>query len=234
MGVKGTLIAAADWLFPYIRKCVCCGVEKGVEDYLCKRCSKELEALKEGEVKAAGLNAYSLYKYDGKVKSLVTGYKYNGRKWLSRFMGDSISGLLTSLPLKIDCVCNVPLHDKRRKTRGFDQSEEIAKRISETTGIPFIPALRRVRNTKTQTKLSEKQRKENMKGAFEKAAQVSGNALLIDDVLTTGATAGECAAVLKAAGAQEVYVMTFARAEMRGSKEPKSRLRRMIKRYLKV
>ena len=104
---------------------------------------------------------------------------------------------LASLPLKIDCVCNVPLHEKRKKTRGFDQSEEIAKRISEVTGIPFIPALRRVRNTKTQTKLSEKQRKENMKGAFEKAADVSGNALLVDDVLTTGATAGECATVLK-------------------------------------
>lgn len=232
MGVKEAVRGIADWLFPYIPKCVCCGVEKGVDDYLCKRCSKELDALKAGEVQTKDFKAYSLYKYDGKVKSLITGYKYNNKKWLSRFMGDSMSAVLAALPLKIDCVCNVPLHEKRRKARGFDQSEEIAKRISEVTGLPYIPALKRVRNTKTQTKLSEKQRKENMKGAFEKAAELSGNALLVDDVLTTGATAGECAAVLKQAGAENVYVMTFARAEMRGKAKKKGLIRKLIGRWV--
>lgn len=234
MGVKSALSAAADWLLPYIETCVCCGVEKGVQGHLCKRCAAELDALKAGEVKTEDFEAYSVYKYDGKIKSLVTGYKYNGKKWLSRFMGDSMSAMLAMLPVSIDCVCNVPLHEKRRKTRGFDQSEEIAKRISEVTGISYIPALRRVRNTKTQTKLSEKQRKENMKGAFEQSAGVSGNVLLVDDVLTTGATAGECASVLREAGAQNVYVMTFARAELKGGREPKGRVRRLIKRYIKV
>jgi competence protein ComFC len=231
MGVRW-ITAAADMVFPYIPKCVCCGVEKGVDDYLCPRCAKELEALAAGESDLDGIKAISLYNYDGPVKSLIAGYKYSGRKWLSRFMGDAMAGRLRSLPYKIDCVCNVPLHIKRRKSRGFDQSEEIAKRISVVTDIPYISALRRVRNTKTQTKLSEAQRRENIKGAFESAANVSGNALLIDDVLTTGATALECTAVLKEAGAGNVYIMTFARAVMGRKEEKKRGLRRLISRFV--
>jgi ComF family protein len=231
MGVRW-ITAAADTVFPYIPKCVCCGVEKGVDDYLCPACAKELEALNAGESNVGGIKAFSLYNYDGLIKSLVTGYKYSGKKWLSRFMGDAMASRLRSLPISTDCVCNVPLHIKRRKSRGFDQSETIAKRISEVTDIPYIAALRRVRNTKTQTKLNEAQRRENISGAFESAAMVSGNVLLIDDVLTTGATALECARVLKEAGAGNVYIMTFARAVMKGKEEKKGRLRRLINRFI--
>ncbi len=216
MGIRALIRAVADALFPYIPSCVFCGVEKGVEDYLCKACAEKLEGLKAGVISTAGIGAYSLCSYDGVVKKLVTGYKYNGKKWLSRFMGSSmLKAMIKDTNIKtsdFSFVCNVPLHPKRRRKRGFDQSEELAKIISEISGIPYIPALRRIRNTKTQTKLTEKQREENIKGAFEKAADVSGRALLIDDVLTTGATARECAAVLREAGAKDVYVLTFAKS----------------------
>lgn len=231
-GLFGVLAKIADAVFPYIPKCVCCGTEKGVGEYLCPRCKQELESFKAGESEIGGIKAFSLYNYDGPIKSLVTGYKYGGRKWLSRFIGGEMGKRLKSLPFSIDCVCNVPLHEKRKKTRGFDQSEEIAKHVSETSGIPYIPALKRIRNTNTQTKLNERERAENMKGAFEIAERVSGNVLLVDDVLTTGATAGECARVLKSAGAENVYVMTFARALLRGKKQ-RGRIKRLIGRLVR-
>ncbi len=227
------LAKIADAVFPYIPKCVCCGTEKGVDEYLCPRCKQELESFRAGESHIEGIKAFSLYNYDGPIKSIVTGYKYGGRKWLSRFIGGEMGKQLKSLRCVIDCVCNVPLHEKRKKMRGFDQSEEIARYVSETAGISYISALKRIRNTKTQTKLNERERRENMKGAFEMAERASGNVLLVDDVLTTGATAGECARVLKSAGAENVYVMTFARA-LYGGEKKKGRLRKIVGRIIDI
>jgi len=114
----------------------------------------------------------------------------------------------------VDVICHVPLHDKRRKSRGFDQAEELAQQLSRLTGKPFVRALKRVRNTPTQTKLSAAERQRNVADAFESVCPVSGRALLVDDVLTTGATAAECASALLKSGAQTVVVLTFARAAL--------------------
>lgn len=215
MGVKVFLKSLSDFFFPYIPQCVCCGTEKGVDEYLCKSCAGKVEELKAGEIKTVSIKAYSAYRYESFAKKIVRGFKYNNKKWLSKFMGDVMSKELSEGNMKpedFSFVCNVPLHIKKKKSRGFDQSEELAKRISETTGIPYIGALRRIKFTKTQTKLTEQQRKENIKGAFEKTADLSGSALLVDDVLTTGATVNECAQVLKSGGAQSVMVLTFAKS----------------------
>ncbi|MDD5018550.1 MAG: ComF family protein, partial [Eubacteriales bacterium] len=189
-----------------------CGVEKGVDDYVCVKCRAQLEEQKAGKTSAYGYSAYALYRYDGAVKKIVKGYKYGGKKWLSRFMAAGLSRAAACKFDGISCICHVPLHKKRRKIRGFDQAEELARRVARAAGLPYVCALKRVKNTKTQTRLSEKERRENIKGAFEKAADVFGNVLLIDDVLTTGATAAECAGVLKEAGAKNVYVLTFAKS----------------------
>jgi ComF family protein len=187
-----------------------CGVEKGVDKYLCPVCAKDMEKHQAGASAAGAFAALSAYRYDGAAVKLVRRYKYGGDKWLGAFMADAI---IESVDLSaVDIVCHVPLHDKRRKSRGFDQAEELAKRISQITGKPHIPALRRIRHTKTQTKLSAAQRQENMRGAFACTGRINGRVLLIDDVLTTGATTAECAAVLTAAGAEAVRVATFAQA----------------------
>lgn len=199
-----------DKLFPYIPKCVGCGIEKGVDGYTCPKCRAVLDDLKAGETTALGFPAYSVYRYEGMVKSIVTGYKYGGKKWLSRYMGDVLCGAIAFG--EVDMICAVPLHKKRRASRGFDQAEELSRHVAQTTGIPFVRALRRVRNTKTQTKLSQQARRDNIRGAFEKLEPVHGNVVLVDDVLTTGATAAACASVLMEAGARSVFVLTFARA----------------------
>jgi len=111
-----------------------------------------------------------------------------------------------------DAVCYVPLHPKRRRLRGFDQAELLAKRIAQALGVPFIAGASRTRDTKTQTKLNRAERKENMQGAFAPGARLSGRVLLIDDVLTTGSTAAACAQALVQSGAGSVFLLTFARA----------------------
>ena len=213
MKIRALFEKAADALMPPIDKCVCCDIENDVDGGLCPRCVKVLHVQSAGKTTAAGYPAYAAYRYDGVVVKLVKRYKYSGQKWLSTMMADILAERLEQMPGRhFDGICHVPLHKKRRRRRGFDQAEVLAKRLADITGIPFVPALQRVRNTRTQTRLNAAQRRANMQGAFESAMPVRGNVLLIDDVLTTGATASECANVLMASGADSVFVLTFARA----------------------
>ncbi|MFA5674937.1 MAG: ComF family protein [Christensenellales bacterium] len=199
-------------VFPSIPVCVVCGVEKGVVSHLCPVCSGVMERLEAGYVKALALDAYSCYRYEGAAADIIKAYKYGGARWMSAFIAKMIMHTVCDSRISWDIICNVPLHEKKRKSRGFDQSELIAVRLSEYTGKPYHNALRRTRNTPSQTRLDWRQRRENMEGAFE-AEAAEGNVLLIDDVLTTGATVAECAQTLARSGAGSVTVATFAHAE---------------------
>jgi ComF family protein len=203
-------------LFPYIPRCVVCGTEKDVSAYLCPSCAVEMDTLRMGQTNAAGKSAHAAYGYDGPAARIVQSYKYGGSRWLSAFMAQAMLQAAANAHTEFDCICHVPLHSKKRRQRGFDQAELLAKRIAALTGKPCLTAIKRIRNTPSQTKLNAVERKENMRGAFKPAQAVHGRVLLVDDVLTTGATVAECADVLKAAGAQSVTVLTFARA---GEKE---------------
>jgi competence protein ComFC len=112
----------------------------------------------------------------------------------------------------------VPLHRKRLRHRHFNQAEEIARVLAGHTGLPVLKALCRVRRTDTQTRLTRKQRMENLRGAFEITRHgrrwiesSPHGAVLIDDVLTTGSTVNECAKILRRAGFRQVVVITVMR-----------------------
>ena len=199
-------------LFPYIPKCVVCGTEKDVTAYLCPACALTMRTLMDGKAESAERQVFAAYVYDGPAARIVQRYKYGGNRYLSAFMAQAMLRAAIDAELAFDCLCHVPLHEKKRRKRGFDQARLLAERLADLTGKPHFDAIRRVRNTPSQTKLNITQRKENMRGAFEPVQPVSGHVLLVDDVFTTGATAAECAGVLKAAGAEKVTVLTFARA----------------------
>ncbi len=203
-----------DALFPYIPFCVVCGAEKGVLAYLCPGCQYIMERLSAGRADAQGFDAYAPYRYENEAAAIVQQYKYGGNRWLSKFMAEMMMHSVCTAHLSFDCVCHVPLHSKKRKMRGFDQAALLAQGIAQLLQKPYVNALRRVRNTPSQTRLDIRQRRENMDGAFETCTPVNGRMLLVDDVLTTGATAAECARVLLFAGAQSVAVVTFAQAGM--------------------
>jgi len=111
----------------------------------------------------------------------------------------------------------VPLAPKRLAIRGYNQAERLAAALSELTGYPVADAaLARRRETPTQTALTPEERRVNVSGAFAGSGVTGRCAVLVDDVLTTGATLGACAEALMAAGAAKVEAVTFARARAVG------------------
>lgn len=161
--------------------------------------------------------AASFGMYEGALRDLIHLYKYSGMRPLAK----PLAGYLQrAIPVDVpfDAVVAVPLYWRKQWSRGFNQSELLARLVSDHRRIPLLHALRRKRATATQAGLASAGRRRNVTGAFElrKRPQVAGKRiLLIDDVMTTGATASACAAVLKRGGATSVSLFTVARVDRR-------------------
>jgi ComF family protein len=154
--------------------------------------------------------------YEGSLRKLIHLYKYAGVHTLARPLGNY---LLAALPRqeRMDVIVPVPMHWRRKWSRGFNQSELLAREVSRRTGVPLAPALRRAKTTPPQAGLSDHERRRNVTGAFRSTQALEGrHVLLVDDVMTTGATVSACAAVLKRCGAARVTVLTLARTDRRG------------------
>jgi ComF family protein len=140
---------------------------------------------------------------------LIHHYKYLKKTKLVHLFGGAMASLIRAdfVLRQADTIIPVPLFWWKRLRRGYNQAALLAQIISEETGIPVKDILKRVKNTKTQTRLTESERAKNVLNAFTiQANNIKGqNVLLIDDVLTTGATLNECARVLKQTGAAQVY-----------------------------
>jgi ComF family protein len=160
--------------------------------------------------------------YEGTLRSLIHLYKYAGMKPLARPLARLLEQAV-SIDEPLDAVIAVPLHWRKRWQRGFNQSELLARHIARRRGVPLLDALRRKRPTEVQASLAVAGRRRNVAGAFaaRTGADLTGKRiLLIDDVMTTGATASACATALKRAGAKSVSLATLARVDRRWSVQP--------------
>lgn len=190
--------------------CAICGRTMRDPGPLCRDC-------------AASRPAYAIARsacaYDDTLKELVHHFKYNNLRSLSgRFVGLMADFMRDepSLLCGADIITFVPLHRSRLIERGFNQSKMLAAGIASRSALGLIDALEKHRATKHQNELSREKRLGNLKGAFRirasARAAIEGRAvLLIDDVMTTGATLDECARTLLDAGASEVRCLTLAR-----------------------
>ena len=161
----------------------------------------------------------------GPLRDMIHAFKYRRdlaqRAPLAEMLQQALEDpRLAGLDPRDWCLVPVPLHPLRRIWRGYNQSHELCRQLGQATGLRIVQALRRVRLTRSQAGLDRARRLENLRGIFAPARRlpwqppsVAGqNVLLVDDVLTTGATAHECARVLKKqAGAEKVVVITAAR-----------------------
>jgi ComF family protein len=164
--------------------------------------------------------ARSFGEYGGALRELVHLLKYDGMIPLAKPLGERLASV-TEMPAwreefaRCQAVVAVPLEPARRRTRGYNQAELLARVVSRRLGLQMLPAraFRRVRATATQAGLTRPQRRENVRGAFaaEGAFVKDRQILLIDDVMTTGATLDSCAAALRAAGAKRVLALCVAR-----------------------
>ncbi|MBI4341751.1 MAG: ComF family protein [Candidatus Omnitrophica bacterium] len=193
--------------------CAACGKElPGAFDALlwCRACRNSPPAYE---------MARAPWRYAGCAAEAVQQFKYHHRWRIGRRLVEEMAAAAhASLPLDdIDAVVPVPLHWLKRRLRGFDPVEQLAGGLARSLCRPCLPrALRRIRWTATQTRLQGRARRRNVRGAFAANPQaVRGRCLLlVDDVLTSGATAQACAEALRRAGALRVFVLTAARTSL--------------------
>jgi len=192
--------------------CLICGVPFATEngsDHTCGPCLTTRRPF---------VAARSAARFEGPLQELIHRFKYGKKVHLSRPLG-----LLTAAALgdvapafSADYLVPVPLHRRRLRERGFNQSQLIAKVLAKSWKIPLsLHNLRRCRWTTPQTGLSAAERERNIRGAFSVARPdrfTDKRLLLVDDVYTTGSTVTECAKTLCRYGAKEVYVITVARS----------------------
>ncbi|MGB8544767.1 MAG: ComF family protein, partial [Azonexus sp.] len=154
----------------------------------------------------------ALFRYEFPVDRLIQALKYGHQLALAAWLGHRLGERLVAE--NYDLLLPLPLHPSRLRTRGFNQSLEIARVTSKALAIPMNPAiLTRIRATPPQAELPLKERGRNVRGAFECARDLAGKRiLLVDDVMTTGSTLREAARILKLHGAGQITVAVAARA----------------------
>lgn len=197
-----------------------------IGEWQCPRCGDELGPYTQGKRACPSgctkkslhfRGAVSVCRYESVARDLVHGLKYRGDLGGSAWMGHQIHSRLLKAPWFAQCsvIVPVPLHWTRRLSRRFNQSEMIALGITQLSSrLKLLHALSRTRKTPPQSLMEFSSRFENVKGAFKvspKENLAGKTILLVDDVMTTCATAAECARVLRLAGAAKVYVAVFAR-----------------------
>jgi ComF family protein len=210
---EGFVCAACRTQVRFIQRpfCECCGrpFEGQITlSFLCPRCL---------ETPPHFVRARAAVVADDLVLDVIHRYKYTRALWLEPFLANLLVGQaqpeLTNEPW--DLIVPVPLYPVKQREREFNQAERLARRLSQATHIPLNHRLiRRIRPTCTQTFLKRPERLTNVRGAFalRRHHRLNGERIvLLDDVLTTGATTDACAEALIAAGAAEVCVWTVAR-----------------------
>jgi ComF family protein len=154
--------------------------------------------------------AQAAFLHGGALSEAIHRLKYEGREELARPLGALFAACE---PPRADVVAPIPLHAARLRERGYDQAALLAREAGRRFGLPVRPLLVRVRPTPQQVGLDRIRRDQNVRAAFRALPGATGvRVCLIDDVLTTGATAAEAARALAAAGAIRVEVRTLARA----------------------
>ncbi len=222
--------AIFDFFLP--RFCISCKTELSInEEIICERCFERVEIVTIERIEAeyerkfanekvvSDFHSAFVFHEGQEIQKLIHSLKYDKNYKVGNFLGKITAELLIDKITSWNCdiIIPIPLHSLRKADRGFNQAKEIAMGISKHTNIPMKSnILKRIRFTKTQTKLNLKERKENIEGAFKlnDIKIIEGeNIILIDDVITTGATIAECAKILQAGGANNIYALSAAIAD---------------------
>ncbi|MBB6216407.1 ComF family protein [Anaerosolibacter carboniphilus] len=228
-----------DFVYPRNIYCILCGevIEKTESYSLCTTCQEQVKFITSRFCEKCGKPLESMYlpqkcpdciqnvhyftkgfsciEYDDNIKKLVYDLKYHNKRYLAYHMAEMMTARFMKLEWeKPDVIVPIPLHPKKEKERGFNQSALIAKYIGESLDIPVeYRSVLRTKETETQNRLNREERKENLKNAFQiiKSQKFTDKKVLIlDDIYTTGSTMDACAKELCKMKPKEIIFMTFA------------------------
>jgi len=210
------------------QRLICAGCWDKLEQNLppfCARCGRHLDsqAIEKNACKSCSKfnfyfdRAFSPCKYTGTLKKLIHEFKYSGKDYLGKSLGKLMRTFIRDYQLPIehlDFLIPIPLHKSRQREREFNQAEILSQEVAQEFDKKILTDLLiRVKPTQTQTELNFQERCQNVKRSFAVTKPElikNANLLLIDDILTTGATASEAAKCLKEAGAKIVLLLTLA------------------------
>ena len=210
-------------LFP--PKCVLCKkVLSGAETDLCHSCRCDSPLFTGNRVRLPFIDSWvAIWRYEGAARKSILRYKFSNHRSYAAVYGRLLAmKIQEEYPEGFDLLTWVPISRLRRLRRGFDQVELLARAVGRELGMEPVSLLKKIRHNRPQSRVrGDAQRRANVLGAYrmdENAPIKDKKILLLDDIITTGATAGECARVLLTAGAGEVYCAAVACARYKSKK----------------
>ena len=203
------------WCLFLPARCLCCGRAVRPERLFCPGCVPALpkEPLsREFPLPGGGsLAVAACFPYEKGFRRTLHRLKFQEERALARPLGTLMAEAASSLGEELDGVTWVPMSPQKLRRRGYNQSELLAKAVAKELGLPAWDLLEQVRETQTQHDLTRAQRADNVRGAYRaKSAALGKRLLLVDDIVTTGATLRACAQGLYGAGAQKVCAVCAA------------------------
>lgn len=214
----------------YPERCACCGRVIEIGDFLCEYCACTLPIIKRPVCFSCGANKEACgcknekngydaittpFYYSGVISQAIRDFKFNSKKYIYRFLAFEMSECIKEryADERFDLICCVPMTNKKCRERGYNQSRLLAREIGKILCIEYCDLLIKLYDTPQQHGLRADERKGNVIGVFDVNEKININGrkiLLCDDIKTTGATLGECAKILKLAGADEVKCIVAA------------------------
>ena len=208
-----------DIIFP--KCCLICG--KLSKDIYCKECKNKIFENLKFEIDIIRDTSFYferhiyLFEYKNNIRNLILDYKFNDKSYLYKLFSEIIikNEKIYGILKKYDIIIPVPIHNRRKKQRGYDQSELISRDLTKNIKeLEFENAIQKTKNNLRQSLLSKEQRKQNVQNAY-KLTNIEKikdkKIILFDDIYTTGNTVNECAKILKQNGAKEIIVLTIAK-----------------------
>ena len=216
MDSKYTLDDLLELLYPSHVACCVCEKEAHFNEppYICEQCSKDIHFIngqRKVMVGSREMIVYYAFDYEGKIKQLIHDLKYNGKRYKAKSLSVYLKKIIELNKLEYDIITPVPLHPNRQKQRGYNQCSVLLKAMDSDYTNKYKEILIRTRDTKMQALIPAEERHTNLLGAFEiKEDCKAKNIVLVDDIITTGATMKENCEILYNNGANNVIGLTIA------------------------
>lgn len=207
-------------IYPSDEKCILCGDDVNADDFICTKCEGSIKfcnsifMVKQGD---ASFSYHSVSYYSGAMMELILKLKYKSNFRAGEVIAEYMINIIKAENIEFDSIAYIPMTKVAIKKRGYNQSEYLAKIIGNKTNTPVIHCLGKVKQTRDQIGLNGNERWSNVFGSFKilnKNSVKNKKILLVDDVITTGATAFSCAHELMKCDAKKITILTGAKSRV--------------------